>query len=135
VRAKGNSNSQLSYLFYDNSPARGLNYYKLSGVDRNGKETFLGYTTVSNRSSLPLFDLYPNPAQNNITLSLKNFSTPTVSYELYNAQGVLVRAETIDLVNGNMNHNIDLSQLDNGFYYVKVNNGDELLKRTFIKSE
>jgi hypothetical protein len=135
MQAKGNGYSQASYTLYDNSPAKGLNYYKLSGADKNGKETFLGYTAISNNASLPVFSLYPNPAQNNITLSLKNFSTPTIDYELYSAQGVLLKTETINLVDGNQNYKIDLSQLNAGFYFIKIDTGSELLKKTFIKSE
>jgi len=135
VPAKGNSTTQLSYLFYDNAPIRGVNYYKLNEVDKNGKETFLGYTAVSNKSSVPIFTLYPNPAQNNITLSLKNFSTPSVTYELYDAQGTLLNTETINLIDGNQNHKIDLSNLTNGFYFIKVNDGEESFKKTFVKTQ
>ena len=135
VKAAGNSDIITNYELYDNYPARGINYYKLTEFDKNGVSNFLGYATVSNRASLPLLNLYPNPAQNYITLSLKNFATPLVSYELYDAQGLLIQTENINLVDGNQDYRIDVSSLNKGFYFVKVNTGDELLKKTFIKAE
>ena len=135
VKAAGNSTNQIGYEFYDNNPAKGINYYKLSEVDKNGLSNFLGYVTIKNSASLPLFNVYPNPAQNSITLSLKNFATPVISYELYDAQGALMQTESINLIDGNQDYKIDLSNLNKGFYFIKVNAGDELLKRTFIKAE
>jgi hypothetical protein len=135
VKAVGHSTKQTGYEIYDNHPAKGTNYYKLTEFDKNGVSNFLGYTTVNNRASLPLIHLYPNPAQNSITLNLKNFSSPTATYELYDAQGVLRSGATISLIDGNQDYKIDLSNLTNGFYFIKVIAGDELLKKTFIKAE
>ncbi|MFI5140839.1 MAG: T9SS type A sorting domain-containing protein, partial [Bacteroidia bacterium] len=135
VKAAGHSTKQLAYEIYDNHPAKGTNYYKLTEFDKNGVSNFLGYATVNNRASLPLIHLYPNPAQNSITLSLKNFATPVATYELYDAQGILHSTATIGLIDGEQDYKIDLSNLANGFYYIKVVAGDELLKKTFIKAE
>jgi hypothetical protein len=135
VKANGKSNSQIKYETYDNNPAKGINYYRLSEIDKNGKSNFLGYATVSNKAALAVINLFPNPAQNNITLSLKNFATPIVNYELYDAQGVLIQTESINLTDGNQDYKIDLSNLNKGFYFVKVNSGDELFKKTFVKAE
>ena len=84
---------------------------------------------------MPLIHLYPNPAQNSITLSLKNFASAAATYELYDAQGILHSSATLSLIDGNQDYKIDLSNLTNGFYYIKVIAGDELLKKTFIKVE
>jgi hypothetical protein len=135
VKAVGNSTKQTSYEIYDNHPIKGTNYYKLTEFDKNGIGNFLGYATVNNRASLPLIYLYPNPAQNSITLNLKNFATPTVIYELYDAQGVLHSTATVSLIDGNQDYKIDLSNLANGFYFIKVNTGEEVLKKTFIKTQ
>lgn len=134
VPAHGNSNTQLNYTLIDPTPGRGVNYYRLNVFDKNGVESFLGYATIANNASLPFINLYPNPAQSSITLSLNNFSMSVVSYELYNAQGALVKSATVNLVDGRMDTKIDVSSLNDGMYFVKIDTGEEVLKKTFIKS-
>jgi hypothetical protein len=135
VKAKGNSTSLLNYSTYDYSPIKGHNVYRLICFDKNGERSFFGYTTVTNNGGLSFFNLYPNPAQNSITLSLNNFSTPTVSYELYDAQGRLIKIESIDLVDGSIDYQLNLSELNKGIFFIKLSNGETIYKKTFIKSE
>lgn len=135
VKAKGNSSTLLNYEAYDNNPNKGINYYRLSSFDKNGQRSFFGYATVTNNGSLSFFNLFPNPAQNIITMKLQNFSTPTVSYELYDGQGRLIKKENVALVDGSIEHSINLSELEKGMFFIKLSDGETIYRKTFIKSE
>jgi hypothetical protein len=134
-KAKGNSTIQTVYEMFDRSAVKGTNFYKLSIVDKNGIVSFLGYATVSNRAGLSHFNLYPNPAQNNITLGLSNFTSDKVNYELYDARGILVKSEVIQLIDGGLDYSLDISALPKGLYFIKLAGTDEVMSKTFIKSE
>ncbi|MBS1647621.1 MAG: T9SS type A sorting domain-containing protein [Bacteroidetes bacterium] len=133
TKAVGNSTTLSNYVTYDKTPAKGLNYYKLTEFDKNGAPSFFGYATVSNNAALELFNVYPNPAQNALTLSLKNFAVPVVGYELYDAQGKLVQKENISLSAGDALYNLDLSSFEKGLYFVKLVGTEAVLHKTFIK--
>lgn len=76
-----NSNSRLDYQFTDNNPASGVNYYRLSQYDNNGKSQLLGIK--EQRVSLSkLSGLYPNPLQGssfNIVLNDSSNNSASVS--------------------------------------------------------
>ncbi|HKC66585.1 MAG TPA: T9SS type A sorting domain-containing protein, partial [Bacteroidia bacterium] len=135
IKAKGTSSALTNYVAYDNNPNKGVNYYRLSSFDKNGERHMLGYTAVSNNAALSFFNLYPNPAKNSVTLSLKNFSTPALNYELYNGQGMLIDTQQIGLTNGDADYVMDISLLNKGFYFIKIINNDGVLTKTFLKSE
>ena len=136
VPAVGNSTSLSNYELYDNHPPKGTIYYKLTEFDVNGFATFLGYVVINNRASLPMLNVFPNPAQNSVTLRLKNFATPTANYELYDAHGALINNGTITLDNnGDMDYKMDISDFNAGMYFIKINTGEEILTKTFVKAE
>jgi hypothetical protein len=133
TQAVGNSTTLSNYTVYDKYLSKGLNYYKLTEFDKNGIPSFFGYATVSNNAALEIFNIFPNPAQDAITLNLKNFAVPVIGYELYNSQGELVKTENISLTNGDALYNLDLSYLEKGLYFVKLTGTESVLRKTFIK--
>jgi len=78
IKGAGNSVIKLNYTFMDNHPANGINYYRLKQVDDDGKCTYsesisLDYTLFTSNSDKDLqISIYPNPAVNEIKVSLKN---------------------------------------------------------------
>ena len=83
-----------------------------------------GFTLVRNNSSLgnsdadlENFNLYPNPAKNNLTVNSKN--EPLKQIEVFNILGQRI----IDLnFSSSLSENIDISSLNTGMYLVKINN-------------
>ena len=83
-----------------------------------------GFTLVRNNSSLgnsdadlENFNLYPNPAKNNLTVNSKN--EPLKQIEVFNILGQRI----INLnFSSSLSENIDISSLNTGMYLVKINN-------------
>ena len=76
-------------------------------------------TNLSNN----LFDLYPNPASNQIKIINKKLIT---SIEIINSQGqILITTK---------NSSIDISQLESGIYFVKAYSNDGIYSERFIKN-
>lgn len=77
-------------------------------------------TTNFNNS---LFDLYPNPATNQIKIINKKIIS---SIEIINSQGqILITTK---------NSSIDISQLESGIYFVKAYSNDGIYSERFIKN-
>lgn len=47
IRAKGNSNNIVNYVFIDNNPVNGVNYYQLEQVDFDGRTSLSNTVTVN----------------------------------------------------------------------------------------
>jgi len=72
VRGKGTSTVYNSYNAYDFAPVNGLNYYRLSQVDLDGKTTVLGVAKAKSGLVQSNFNVYPNP----LVSDALNFNLP-----------------------------------------------------------
>ncbi len=68
-------------------------------------------------------NIFPNPAKNNFTLSFVNENADIVSYELTNTLGQSIKKENLGNEKGLVNYNINITDVQAGVYFVKVNSG------------
>ncbi|MCF8370774.1 MAG: T9SS type A sorting domain-containing protein [Bacteroidales bacterium] len=89
----------------------------------------------STNPSLPENDqlLYPNPASDYIYLQCKNLKAREFSLVIYNAEGRIVQ-NTGKYVYNNSCLEINVSQLPNGIYFLKVTGGEGKQVHKFIKN-
>jgi len=68
-------------------------------------------------------NVYPNPAQNylNIDIENSNIGFNTLSIEIYNAFGQTVIEQNFENIQNLFFHTIDISNLSNGIYIIKIN--------------
>lgn len=121
VKSKGTS----SYSVNDNSPANGINYYRLVQVDMNAASTIYGPVSANFAISSPSFAVYPNPSTGVIsfnTVGLYGTGNVTIS----DLQGRIHYSNTLN-INSDIN-SLSLTSLASGQYILQVSaNG---VKRT-----
>ncbi len=66
-------------------------------------------------------NLYPNPATDNVTISLNN-NAKIINYRIYDITGKTVASS--DIVDNTSKINVKLSELNNGLYFVEVISND-----------
>lgn len=98
--------------------------YSVTGLSLNGCQSTSVYTQsaticggiVENESGF-MPDIYPNPAKNKLFLNLNNDDLSKISIEILDLQGrVLNKVIHKDL----NNYSIDVEDLRNGFYYLRI---------------
>jgi photosystem II stability/assembly factor-like uncharacterized protein len=120
--ATSGSNNQYT----DNNPPLGDVYYQLevinptpcanqpnsirSNVARNNQ---VGIQEISNTLA---FSIYPNPATDVLTVNVERKSNATTSLTIYNALGASVKTIRFE----QNQQQISISDLDNGFYTIKI---------------
>ena len=83
-------------------------------------------TTIFNTDiTETIFNIYPNPAKNNLQISINNIQDINEKLEIYNVYGKLVKQVNTT----NYLLNIDISNLENGVYFIKIGNSN----KKFIK--
>jgi hypothetical protein len=78
--------------------------------------TSVSEQTVNNT----LFNLYPNPASNFITLNIDNINNADLTLNIYNVIGTLVKSETLK----QNQRQINVGDLSNGVYMVTIKSKD-----------
>lgn len=108
----GHSTVRLEYQFLDQNPTVGQNYYRLRQIDFNGKYS---YSEVREIWFSPSSDInvYPNPAQENITISGLVVGDEIVVYNVLGQQVRTVTAQAHLEV-------VPMEDLVDGTYYVQV---------------
>lgn len=70
VEARGNATSNIKYIFVDEKPVQGINYYRLLQVDLDGKETLTKVVSVTFDGEGQELQVFPNPSSEGIGFNL-----------------------------------------------------------------
>jgi hypothetical protein len=125
VKAAGNTNSPSNYLFTDNNPARGMNFYKLKGVDADGSFTFSKNVAVkfeTTTGGLTLVSSTPH----SIRVSANSDIKEKASIMLYGIDGKMLYRNTVLLIQGLNFIDIPASQLKGSLGVVTISNGKSI---------
>jgi hypothetical protein len=81
--------------------------------------------------------IFPNPAANSIEINLENINSANSIISLYDNNNKLLNLINNNTQNGKKNKSIDISNLSNGFYYLKIqisqsNGYNQTIFRKFI---
>lgn len=105
---------------YIRQPEFNINWFKASLV-----------TGISSLDANKKLLVFPNPANDQINISLDGFSGSYIA-KIINLQGNVVKQESVRL-NPGMNQLIDISTLADGFYMLSIENGKEKHQSRFVK--
>lgn len=88
-------------------------------------------TRQKNASEYPVL-LFPNPAQNQVSVYFSEQGFPVLSARIIDATGRIVKKVNFDFPSSNVD--FDISALSTGFYIVEVETFDRLTNLHFVKS-
>jgi hypothetical protein len=114
-----NTTRQQEYALLDEHPLRGLNYYRLRQIDRNGKT--IVYPSVSvNMGGHNHFQIINNPVQQGeLLLFLSETHSGNATVRLFNAVGQLARSWQLEAT-ADQTLPLDVSGLTGGVWFLQV---------------
>ena len=127
VSANGNSTKTNSYKFLDEKLKGSNIYYRLKLVDINGDFINSNLVTISldHASSFGIIDAYPNPTDRDLFLKIALDHVANASISLLNIEGELVFYKTLDSRIALADEHLDLSDLPQGMYLLRLINGNK----------
>jgi len=138
VTAKG-INSTTSYLWLDHQPMSGKNFYRVRGINADGRYLMskiawvnIDATTPSVESSIKV---YPNPViGQQFNLQLNDLPKGTYTLQLINTQDQVVLTQSFahNGVNGSASIPIK-NYLPSGYYYLQLNNDKNLFTQKIYR--
>ncbi|MCF2447753.1 T9SS type A sorting domain-containing protein [Dyadobacter sp. CY345] len=122
ANAAYNSNSVINYQFVHNNPVQGINYYRLKMIDRDATFAYskiIDFELIKKAS----LTLYPNPVSKKVYLKSDSLFGIKQVELIDNLGQIVTKVELYNSTNG-----IDVSNLSEGSYLVKVELSNGLLE-------
>ncbi len=133
VSGNGTTEGVVNYSTYDVDPLNGINYYRLKQIDYDGTYTYSNIISIENSEGTEIA-LYPNPANNEVTLSI-NTAKGVLAYELLDVLGRVYKSGEAGLQDGVNDVVLDISDVTSGVYFLRttVNSGTTTITRLTVK--
>lgn len=138
VFAVGNSTQKVNYNLADDisNVDAAVIYYRLCSVDVDGKFSYsdVRIIRVSNQKDNTVDIItYPNPVSNELRVTVPaNWQNKKISFELFNANGQIVKR--INNSSSSQTETINVSDLNRGFYVVRVSCDGETAQQKIVKN-
>jgi hypothetical protein len=86
-------------------------------------------TSIKENQALREFSFYPNPAKDNLTI--KYNAKEAINIDIYNVLGSKIKS----ISHSGLESNINISDLQNGIYFIRFKDGNQTISKPFSKSE
>ena len=119
----GYSEKVLEYVVYDNAPAKGLNYYRLSQTDFDGTTEYFETRVVDFGISDEMVTIYPNPASDIVNVRLENLPRGEYNIQLVTQLGQVVKNKNVSILTNTSVLNFEILDgqiLARSTYFIKV---------------
>lgn len=130
VVAHGDMYHSATYSFTDETPYKGINYYKLHMKDLDGSIAPSNTIQILVEGELH-YSVYPSPAKDNLYVSLGGFKGKA-TFEIYDAIGKLTHSLPMDAKQSN-SYNLSVGDLAKGVYFFQIKYLGEVYTGKFVK--
>jgi hypothetical protein len=127
VAASGSSASDINYTFTDASPLAGINYYRLSMVDKDNSSEYskIVSTSAKKYQSLSIATAQLSVGKKNIVATVASTKNQKATLILFDATGRALITEAIILQKGLTTLNKNTGTIPGGIFYLKIFTIDE----------
>jgi Secretion system C-terminal sorting domain/Domain of unknown function (DUF2341) len=122
----GTSNGALPYTAIHNKPIVGKNYYQLLATDMNGAVTKSKMIRLDRSQTSGTMIVYPNPTKGELHIEVTCVRSTNATIKIMDVTGKLVKQIELELNQGITANTIDVGDIANGVYLIKLSNGKEL---------
>lgn len=133
IPGAGTSTQHHSYSFPDADPGTGIFYYRLKQVDFDGGYSYSDIVAVKLNSSVNEISIYPNPASSLINFEFESANNSIVNFQIVNMIGKLLIEDSKVVSKGIISSQMDIKNLPEGVYYLKIIENDAVYKGKFVK--
>ena len=132
LAAAGNSNTEKTYIFSHNQPAKGYNYYRIKMVDIDGRFT---YSPVRRLQNLGVNEIssYPNPVKGNMQVAINAEKNDVATIKIIDMNGRTVYAKVYNVAEGENNFTVNVAGFTAGNYVLKVQLSSDVVVKKFTK--
>jgi len=131
ILGAGNSAVTNHYKFLDTSYPKGMSYYRLKQVDKNGQFAYSRIVSIDAKHSREL-KFFPNPVESVLTMELPDTETKSVHVQVINGAGQEVFSkQKVNVNKGNLE--LDIAKLPTGIYQVILSGENKKYNLSVLK--
>jgi hypothetical protein len=119
LNAAGNSSSVATYRLTDHQPLRGVNYYRLKMVNKDGRFTVSETRWINFGDEKNTVGIFPNPTRNVAKLVFAKPPQSNITVKILNNLGQII--QTYNLTGSRETYNLNVKNIAPGIYHVTVN--------------
>lgn len=120
VKGSGNTSIKQTYLFTDEHPLAGANYYRIKQVDTNLDFMYSGIASVEISEPQVGISLSPNPATNLIFVKVNEMEADVVDLNLMDQHGKIYKSISLKCKKGENIFTVNIADLPKGLYYINL---------------
>jgi len=129
VDGSGNSTEVNAYLFNDETPMPGVNYYRLRQTDFDGTESYSPVAAVVFESTQAML-LYPSPTSGELSITFAEALEETAVWEIYDVAGRRLMDGKTDVDAAGFT--VETQYLPEGMYVLILQNGRQINMERFV---
>ncbi len=134
VKGAGNSSIVMSYEYSDNNYSQGINYYRLKQTDYDGNYTYSQTISISNpQISKSSISIYPVPCNQELNYEFYSEENSLTNITVTDVLGNVVVQEQIKTKRGINKSRLNIENLSEGVYFLRMENGTEHSPIKFVK--
>lgn len=132
VKTKGSYNS---YLFVDEKPNEGINYYRLKTVEADGAFSAKHWIEIAVDGTAQEMTIYPNPVNEEKILNIRiGGVVSNASCEIFSASSQLIRTADVYYNTATKELKVDVDGLSPGIYILKLKVNNRMFYKKFVIS-
>ncbi len=137
VAASGFSTIAVNYNFTDADPLIGINYYRLTIIDKDNSMEYSNVISILGKKgqATSIVTAHLSAANNNLGLSVYATQNKKANLMLFDNNGRKIFTELILLQNGINIINKKTPALSKGIYYIRLFTEDEVLVKNVLGGE
>ena len=126
-----------NYNFSDNSPSKGINFYRLAMVDLNGAKEYSKTISAENKNeaSFSLKSVMISSKNTNIKMEINGKDAQVVNVVIADVNGRIVFTSPIQLQEGQNLINKQLSAVNTGIYFVKLFSTSSTISKSVFSTQ
>jgi len=125
---------EFNYFYIDSRPVKGNAIYRLKLIDPDDNTTYSHLARLKwTQKDLFINNIFPTVAHTALTVQVNSDRKYSTAIEVFDFSGKMVHKKQIVLTEGNMNYQVNVSNLRSGNYTIRIVIGDEVLTGNFIR--
>ena len=139
ISSVGNTQSSQKYIFQHHKVYQGVHYYKIRQYDLDGEYSETSVILVDNTldlQDLHFSELYPNPVSNSFRFNYFDHNyKEEITVLVYSTHGELMKSVHFNPSSSDKLFTVNVDELQNGVYWVKIIQGDVVAHKKIIISK
>lgn len=131
VNGHGTTNQLIRYTYIDEKPLDGESYYRIKQIDYDGSIDYSIIISVDFHINNGFIAIYPNPLKDDILNIRAEGLDGDIHFEIINSVGKIVITEDFN-VRSDFTKKVNLNNLANGLYFIKLSNSYSTLEKKLI---